>query len=711
MIYCTQWQPKQKLQFYTSRSKKKASILEDFISLDTETSHNHDDENPIGWVYQWAFAFANDEVVVGRKPSELLDTLDKIVAFYELDEKHKVVIYVHNLSYDLNYLVNFLIDRYGTNYTQISPESHKFTSFSIGAFEFKCSYMLSRSSLDKWGKDYDTKYKKLTGAIDYNIIRYQDSELEAIDWDYMVGDVLTLRYCLKAQFKAYNDTIASVPLTATGYIRREERNNYKKDIKNRRTFLDTQLDIETYLLSLRAFSGAYTHGNRFLAGLTLRVEELSKKLGKAVKIKHRDFRSHYPSNQRVAEFPIGRFNLIKSNATIKDVLIFSETYCELVDITIKNVRLKKGVTAPYLQVSKCYEGRDRNNYHAIEDNGRILQIKGATRIVLTELDIKIVLSQYEIEGYYIHTIHGAIKGKLPKFIIETIDNNFLGKTQYKIEEKNATDKADKLEAHINLMRSKAQLNAIYGCTAQKPVRSDFIYNNGEWEKEILTPELIEKKLAEYYKNYNSFNRYQLGVWTTSNARFELMEYLINAVGYNNYIYADTDSLFYISTPEVEARIEALNKKKEEEALKIGAYIEYNNKRVTYDSFDDEEEEITAFRFLHSKCYGYEVREDNNTALKLTIAGVTAFYREDLEKPVKERRTREDELGSLDNLKSGFVFKHCGGTSISYPPRVGISKLNINGHITEVGSCAIIKEVTKTLNFEYARDDNIIYSIS
>ena len=39
----------------TSSTTNKKEYLKRWISLDTETSHNHDKENPIGWVYQWAF--------------------------------------------------------------------------------------------------------------------------------------------------------------------------------------------------------------------------------------------------------------------------------------------------------------------------------------------------------------------------------------------------------------------------------------------------------------------------------------------------------------------------------------------------------------------------------------------------------------------------------------------------------------------------------
>lgn len=691
VIYCNEYEPTKQLDFYVSKSKKKANYLQDIIALDTETSHNHNDEMPVGWIYQWAFKFC-DDVVIGRTPTELLTVLDKIISFYGLNEKNKILIYVHNLSYDMNYLVDFLVGHYGNNYTQISPEVHKFTTFSIGGLEFRCSYMLSNSSLDKWCNDLNTEHKKLTGAIDYNVIRYQDTELQQIDWDYMIGDVESLYDCVQAQLSMYKDTLSTVPLTSTGYIRREERNNYKKDRHNYFAFIDTMLDVETYLLCETAFSGAYTHGNRFFAGKTVNG-----------KIRHRDFRSHYPSQIMCYQFPIGRFNLLKENATIQYCLKMSNVYCQLIVITLKNCTLKKGVTMPYLQQSKCYAGR-KDGFHSINDNGRILKFTGETTIVITELDLKLICKQYNIEEYYISKVYGAIKGDIPEFIAETTNSAFYGKTAYKYEEKNAKTVEEKAIAHLNLMQSKALLNAIYGCKATRPVRQEFKIENGEWTREELTNEVIKEKLDAYYKSYNSFNRFQFGVWITSCARYELFEY-IECIGYENCLYSDTDSAFYISTPEIEARIEKLNEHKKQRAINKGAFIEYNEKIINYDSFDLEDEEITSFRFLHSKCYGYTLESGK---MELVIAGVTKYYREDLEKSIEERRTREDELGSLENLQSGFVFEHCGGTSCTYHPHIPTVQ-NIEGHRTEFSSSAIIKNVCKTMSLEFQRDDSILYT--
>ena len=60
------------------------------------------------------------------------------------------------------------------------------------------------------------------------------------------------------------------------------------------------------------------------------------------------------------------------------------------------------------------------------------------------------------------------------------------------------------------------------------------------------------------------------------------------------------------------------------------------------------------------------------------------------------KTNAEELGNIDNLKDGFTFKHCGGTRCVYNERP-ITTMNINGHITELASSAVIENIEKEIS--------------
>lgn len=253
-----------KLKNVNTIQNRKKEILELALYLDTETSHNHNIDNLKAWIESICFEF-NNEVVILRKPSQFIKCLNKIKEFYKLNENKKLIIYCHNLSYDLSYLKDFLIKEYGTDYKILALAPHKFISFEIDCFIFKCSYKLSNKSLAKWGKDLNIEHKKLENSVDYDKINYQNTELEKQEIKYQYYDVLALKECILKQLEIYNDNLLTVPLTSTGYIRREILRNYKKDRHNNRKFFDkTRLTVETYKFLKNAFSGGYTHGNRFL---------------------------------------------------------------------------------------------------------------------------------------------------------------------------------------------------------------------------------------------------------------------------------------------------------------------------------------------------------------------------------------------------------------------------------------------------------------
>lgn len=675
-VSCADYKPTFNFKWLKKKGRKSAKadcLLSEYINLDTETSHNHNEENPKGWVYQWAFGIG-DTIVYGRYPSELMQVLSDIVQYTKADDNHKIVVFVHNLSYDISYLKWYILQEFG-DYKILCQSPHHFISFEVLGLIFRCSYVLSNKSLEKWGNDLNIEHKKKTGLIDYDIIRYPDDELTADDWVYMFFDILSHRECIEKQLELYSDDLLSIPLTSTGYVRRVAREHFNENPVNRRKFQSSQLDCTTYALCREEFAGALVHGNINYAGETVRGN-----------IRHRDYTSHYPTQQKVKTAPVGAFALWSRGGTIAEALQLVPEYCILVNIIIENARLKdKSITFPYMQESKVKAGK-LTHLSIIADNGRIMKFEGVTRIVCTEDDLKWIYRQYDFDDYEILEVYRAKAGVIPKYLQDTVDEFFHGKSYYKNLLK---ANPDNLDIALSLMKSKNGLNGIYGMTATDPVREDIkMETTGEWV--VTHPSEIDTKklLGKYYNNRNSFMAYQLGVWTTSRARDELMTVIADVVGYENSLYCDTDSLFYLSTPDIEQRLDEYNARLRADAERLHAFIEVDGKRVYYNTFEDENENINAFRFLHAKCYAYEVEGK----LKCTIAGVTA-------KNKARTMTREEELGGIDNLQTGFEFVECGGTRCIYTedvPRVEY----IEGHKVEIASACIIMPTTKTLHGEF-----------
>lgn len=640
---------------YKNFSPKKSTFIKknkynhysiDFLCFDSETSHNHsfdDKDNFKCWVYQWCFYYQG-KYIIGRNICDFIKCLKKISEQCTLPEQRHLI-FIHNLSYDIEYLKDFLFDNFdASTYKILAVAPHKFISFTIDHFEFRCTYKLSNRSLDKWSKDNNTHNKKYVGAIDYDKIRYIDSPLTLKDWKYQILDVIVLKESIDKEIEINNYKYAiQLPLTSTSYVRQDARKEFKKNYSvNRRNFSNRRLTVEQYLFVKNAFMGGLTHANRFILNQTINK-----------KIKHRDFVSHYPSQQICKYFPVGKFNFLGSNLSFDDLTSYIDDYCLLLKITFQDLHLKnKKITLPYISYSKVKDGKRGILSNVVQDNGRVLTMNGFTTLCLTELDLQIILKQYDFTSYNIDIAYASEKGKLPDWLINLINDYFYKKSYYKEELHNFKT----LENEINLMLSKNKLNGIYGMTATDIVR--LVYNlsiDGEWSLEQLTPDIISEKLDNYYKSKNNFMDYQFGCWTTAHARFQLIEF-VELIGYENYLYCDTDSIFYITNKKIEQKLNRKNLMLKVENDKNKYYIETKNKRYYYNQFELEDEDIRQFRTLHSKCYAY-VTSDKK--LHCVIAGV---------QKISNNVSRETELGTIDNLKPNKKFIKCGGTRAIYVPR-------------------------------------------
>lgn len=762
-------------QLFTDRKTKEKYALatyKDFICLDIETSHKEVDGETITWMTSSQMLF-RDEYYLDRKPSDLMARYQELIDRLELTSEDRVVTYIHNASYDLSYLIPFFrkyITKYsdGTdieeNYAEsIILASNKILVWTYGCFVFRCSYRLASCSLEKWSKELDIEHKKLVGLYDYSKVIYQDDELTEDEQDYDKYDVLAMRECIATLMERGGYDIVTIPLTSTQFVRKELAASCKKDKDYKKKYFNKmKLSVEDYEGCLLAYSGGYTHGNRFWMNRLLEVGKTYKYRDHEITINainHRDFKSDYPTQMTCYEFPIEGFTTVyedswaKKPPTIDDILALAPKYATLTTLVIAEIDLKdEAISMPFAQDAKFLEQFGKaSSFKTVKDNGRILHGSGRAILRIGDKTLRILNEQYNMK-YHVVTVKKAKYGRLPKCIVNVVDKHFAGKTNYKAKEQqllaSGLPKEDPRvkEAAFNKMQSKKQVNGLYGCAATKPLRESFCIN-GVMEYDIwrsftsLDPkedfQLKAAGLAEYYKAYSSFLPYQWGVWITENARWELYEYM-KVIGYDYLLYADTDSLFYISTPEIEERIEALNQKKAETAHYV---VLDNGQQEFYDAFCLEEDcPIKAFKGLHSKCYGVV---NNQGHLDITIAGVPSetliamvdgkpiyytreqelagvdldYYKEEEYKGKSNSdaivASIKDPYKALDNLKDGFAFHTCTGTTAQYVGALGLHDVKepqivmVDGHeIETAGGCVINELDEKVITYH---DDMFAYS--
>lgn len=647
------------LHFVKQMRKKMVYLYaEEYAVLDTETSHIDD---ITGWVYQWAFKLS-DIYVYGRTPAEFINLLEKLRDSYSLHGAKKILIYVHNLSYDLQYL-KWYLKEYDKNIEIFATDAHSVLSCEIFGFRLLCSYRMSNLSLDTFSKNYAEKYVKAAGLIDYDIIRYQDTELTPDDWQYMFSDVAAQHDAIAGYLRINGYTAAyKAPITSTGFVRTDCRKASEREVNYRKFFKRTALTLPQYNLLNAAFAGGLTIASYLYAGETVTDEKRP--------IKHKDFNSSYPARLMMNYFPIGKPFWYGEIETRQELNRLLDTYCCVFILNMKEVHIKDGVTAPCIPASKCFFLRDD-----LRVNGKIVYASELS-IAVTELDFKWIKRQYTAQSINVDKMLCMRRGDVPDWLKDRI------MTYY--ERKCTLKKSDP----VLYQASKALLNGIYGMTATRICRPSYVAD----DELILSKKQDSEKtqIDKYYNSYNSFMPYQFGVYTTAWARDALLT-MIECVGYENFLYCDTDSVFYLSTPDGEKRLQEMNAAVTERAMKAGAYIGENVLGVATD-----ENDIKRFRALHAKCYAMdEYINKEETALQVTIAGIPK--RATKWKDGKAVTcTNAEELQDVDCLQDGFIFRHCGGTRSVYveqPPDIE----TINGHRIEYASSCIILPIEKEIN--------------
>lgn len=650
---------------YMKRKKKKRIIYSSvsYAVLDTETSHCDD---TTAWIYQWAF-LVSGTCFYGRKPSELVELLRKIYIDQDLSENKHLIVYVHNLSYDFQYLKHYFYE-YDPGMRVFAVDTHTYLKVEIQGFVFLCSWKLSAMSLDLFSKSYSRKYIKASGEINYTVVRYQNTQLTPEDWHYMFSDVYSQHDAIGNYLLAQGyETAYDAPITSTGFVRADCREAALTEINWRKKFYSSRLDDRAYKMCLAAFMGgsticAWTHAEETVRG----------------NIGHVDFTSSYPARQMLDYFPSGKPFYLECLDNASDLDGLLTHYCCIFQIQFNGISLKKGISAPYIPSSKCIFKTGE-----LKLNGKIVYADSIVMII-TEIDYAIIKRQYTCKSLQVADMLCFSRGSAPKWMKNRVMHYFQGKSDYKTmtRQPDISDQ-DREEAEKKLMISKARLNGIYGMTATKIIRMPYDHDGNLILEKQEQQKTDSEMLDDYYNKYNSFLPYQYGLYTTAHARKALFD-LIEAVGYQNFLYCDTDSIFYMKSDETEKAIADYNKKITERAEKAGAI--YKGKILGY---ADAEEDITAFRGLHSKCYAYE---DASGKLTVTIAGIRkkADVWMDGKKTVV---SNAEELESIDNLKDGFIFRDCGGVRCVYVEDKPHIK-TILGHRTELSSSAIILPIEK-----------------
>lgn len=401
-------------------------------AFDIETTLLDDIEQSVMYIWQWQFG--TDYTVIGRTWEEFVDLQNRVRKC--LPEGFWLVIYVHNLSYEFQYLKSVYSFTPDEVFAVASRKPIKCDMY--GCFEFRCSYKLTNMSLKQFTSKMRVEHQKLSGEeFDYSVKRYPWTPLSEEELEYCVNDVLGLVEAINALMERDKDTLQSIPLTSTGYVRRNAKRAMRENVHH--SFVYSILpDFETYQALREAFRGGNTHANRYFAG------DIVENVHSA------DRSSSYPAVMCNCEFPMTQFVPILK----KDLNAEYITRCMtirhkalLLRIRIEDLRLRnKFWGCPYLSSDKC---RNCDDVVDTFDNGRILSAHRVETTV-TDIDLKIIMEEYTGKISFLQGWYASYK-KLPQSLINEVIKYYKDKTELK----------GVIGQEIYYDKAKALLNSLY----------------------------------------------------------------------------------------------------------------------------------------------------------------------------------------------------------------------------------------------------------
>lgn len=494
------------------------------FTFDIETTSFFRQSEKVACMYVWMLSIYG-LVIMGRTWDEFLKTINSLIEILQLNEYKRIIIYVHNLSFDFSFFRKWFEWK---NVFSIKSRTPIYAVTNTG-IEFRCSYLLSGYNLNTLAKNLKSyNIKKLVGDLDYRLTRHSQTPLTEKEIGYCVNDVKIL----SAYIGECIDTetyINNIPLTKTGYVRNycrshcfyEEGKRAKKSNQHYKfsTLIKSlRLVPDEYMQMKRAFQGGFTHANPFFVNKI--VNDVSSF----------DFTSSYPAVMVSEKFPMSSGEYIETQ-TKKQFNSNIKNYCCIFDIELFDVESIIFFDS-YISASHC---RELKNYQT--NNGRIVRAEHL-KTTITEQDYLIMKKFYrwddsktKIAGFRRYK-----RGYLPTEFIKSILTLYAKKTELKGVKGKENE----------YMKLKELINSCFGMIVTDIVRDEITYIDNLWpgegtrkNEEKPKPD-YEKKIAQYNNNNGRFLFYAWGLYVTAYARRNLFTGILEFA--EDYIYSDTDSI-------------------------------------------------------------------------------------------------------------------------------------------------------------------------
>ena len=574
-----------------------------------------------------------------KKGMPVLDDLGNII--YDESGDTYIDIFVHNLPFDSSFLI-----MHQNVYKMFASKVHKpYYYVTAEGVRYKDTVVLTQKKLEQLGKSL-TKYDvhKMVGDFDYDKIRNGHTPFTNKEKGYVVNDTLVLAAYIAEELDTYKH-LCYMPLTLTGIVRSFAASAMKGSLKIYKDFDKVgilpkdsklhkllqkgdltqsettqasefakemagfsgnhlKLTVDKYQQMRRAYTGGFTHSNPYRTGI------INKN------VQSWDFTSSYPTRMVSEKYAINDGYRIHSD-NFEDKLKVAEQNNKLYMFDVSFSRIESLTDFDYfLSVSKCECDKDS----LVESNGRVVCAKNVKTTMLST-DWETFSKVYEMSDIKFSNIWCFNLDYLPLGLVMSTLYFYKQKTKLK----------GIVGREKDYMRSKGQLNSLYGMTVQDPIKDMVTYDENGWlnhKSDDFSESILQKKIDEYNNSKSRFLYYMWGIQISSYSRRELWKGILECT--DDYIYSDTDS---IKVSNADKHKQFINEYNNEIVGKINACLDHyhldrelacpvdiKGNEHQLGVWDPNDGFYSYFKTLGAKRY-IDISKDNNV-FEITVAGLS-----------------------------------------------------------------------------------------